>query len=328
MTNNEPQKQTFNDPLWPATSIISVTLIAMMFSPFLGILLGLILLFLNWLRMGKPKKVFLVFLLSVFVFVLWVFTDYGRSSVQILDKWEPLTIVGQIALLLSSLGILVLIGGNDLRKFREQAQESKQISKWMGLPLLFFLFSAYVFGWVGLDLLSQRLGYCKIPTIYELVAEYQESHSEGLGGLLAQRKDLGCDWRWNNETDLFSTFSLPGERKFLDGIHDDDRYYHIEQIILGRDVYDPSAMDAFPSLDGETLAINIQKVPQADFYESNCVGNGIISECTLIVGFDHLVYGLNVRGMLFSDSDHFEVTINTILESAVARIVEYEISLP
>jgi hypothetical protein len=179
-----------------------------------------------------------------------------------------------------------------------------------------------------LDLLSQQLGYCKFPTIYELVAEYQESYTEGLGGLLAKRKDLGCGWRWDNEGSPFSTFSLPGVRKFLDGIHDDDRYYHIEQIILDRDLYLPSAMDPFPSLDGETLAINIQEVPQADFMESNCVGNGIIIECTLIVGFDHLVYGLDVRGMLFSNPDHFEVTINTILKSAVDRIIEYENSLP
>jgi len=328
MTDNESTKQTFNDPWWPGIAIFGITFIVMLYNVILAASLGLMLLFLNWFRMGKARKVYLVFLLSVLVAVLWLFTDYDRSDVQILDKWEPLSTVGHITLLIAGIGILALIGGNDIRKYREQMEEPKQVSKWAGLSILLFLFSSYLVTWIGLELLFQQMGYCKFPTIYDLIAESQEAHVEGFGGLLARRKDLGCGWRWNNEASPVTNFNLPGERKFLDGIYNDDQYYHIEQIVVDGDLYDPSALDSLPSFEGEVMSINIQGIPQADFYESNCVGDGIIVECTLVVGFDHLVYGLDIRGMMFSDPDHFETAINTILKSAVGRILEYENSLP
>ncbi len=328
MTNNQSTKRSFDEPWWPGIAIFGITFVIMPFNVILAASLGLMLLFLNWLRMGKSKKVFLVFLLSIFVVMLWLFTDYRRSDVQILDKWGALATLAQLILFIAGIGVLALVGGNDLRKFREQAQEPRQISKWAGLSLLLFLVSAYLVTWFGLELFSQQIGYCKFPTVYDLIAERQESQVEGLSGLLARRKDLGCGWRWQNEASHASKFTFSGERKFLDGFHNNDQFYHIEQIIVDRELYNPSATDPLPSFEGAIMSVNIQEIPQADFYEYNCTGDGTIVECTLIVGFDQIVYGLDVRSMIFSDPGHFETTVNLILESAVGRIVEYENSQP
>src|SRR4030067_3795287 len=90
ITKNEPTKQAFDDPWWPGIAIFGITFVAMIFNTILAVSLGLMLLFLNWLRMGKSRKVFLVSLFSIFVVVLWLFTDYDRSDVQILDNWGAL----------------------------------------------------------------------------------------------------------------------------------------------------------------------------------------------------------------------------------------------
>ena len=328
MTDNEPTEQTFNDPWWPGIAIFGITFVVMMFNTILAASLGLMLLFLNWLRMGKPRKVFLVSLLSIFVFVLWLFTDYDRSDVQILDKWGALPAIGQITLLVLGIGVLALIGGNDLRKFRKKAQEPRQISKWAGLSILLFLVSAYLVTWFGLNLFSRQMGYCKFPTVYDLIAERQESQVDGLGRLLAQRKDLGCGWVWKNEVKTSSNFTFLGDKKFINGWYTSDQIYFIEQIIADKNSYAPSAIGPLSYFEGSPITVNIREIPQADFVESKCIGDGIIRECAIVVGVGNVVYGLDVRGVIFSDPDHFEMTVNTILESAVVRIVEYENSLP
>jgi hypothetical protein len=328
MINEIRSRQNPENIWWPWITSIGIAFLTILINPYLAIALGLTFPFLNLLRMEKADKVVLFSVLSVLYIIFWRFTNYPDAYYQFWEDWELSLVGGQMALTLLILGTFAAINWRDVRKFVARGEQSIKISNLTGVFIAGSLLGVYLIVSAGLDLVSQKVGYCKFPTMYDLTAQHQEATKHGLGGLLARRKDVGCGLTWKQGRDDAPIFNFSADRTVYYGWDDDNQLYYIEQVVTEKDNYSPLTTGALSYLEGNVIDVALMKIPQASFYESKCIGEEVIKECKIIVGFDHVVYGLDVRSVIFSDPDHFETTVNTILESAVGRIVEYENSLP
>ena len=328
MTDKISPEQVSEKIWWPWPASFGVAFLTIWIHPYLAISLGLMLLFLNWLRMGKCRNVVLISFLSLCFIALWRFTDYRNSNFDLLGDWSLAVEFGRITVILLAIGLLASLGWKDVREFVARGGTPLKISGWTGLLLATSLFGIYYLTGVGLDAISRSLGSCQFPTIYELAARREESQAEGLRALFARRTDLGCGFTWkHSRLDIDPVFTFSGEPVFFYSWNEKEQLFYIEQIITTKEDFDPSVIDTLPYFWGDPLDLTLPEIPQADFYESRCFDDGLVKECAVLVGFDHLVYGLDVRSGS-TDQDQFETVVNTALAKAVERILAYEATLP
>lgn len=312
---------------WPWIAGFAIGILVVWFFPFLAFALWITFPSLNLLRMGRKDKAILLSGLSILYIVLWRFINYPESTFNIFIDWGIYFIVGQMVITLIVFGVFFAVAEMDVRQFIARGETPQVIPTWTGVVFIVALVSAYFLTSVGLNYLSQKYGACKFPTVYDLVAQYQEAQADGLAGLLVQRKDMGCGKDWYPAEIVYMEFPFEGESSFVQGINRQGVYL-IEQIITDSDVDLKTSGLAKAFYDGTKLTIQLMDIPEADYYRYDCIDATLFKECNAILVMDDIVYGLDVRVMVGDDQSVIEDLMNQILRKAVQNILTRKTSLP